>query len=389
MIIRGIAAKLAEFARGYPILAITGPRQSGKTTLARMVFPEKPYVNFEDPIQRGLFHSDPRGFLARFPDGGIFDEVQHCPELMSYLQVMVDADGRMGLFVLTGSQHIGMHGAVTQSLAGRVSMVELLPFSMSELQGALREPPGLDNAFYTGAYPPVIVRDVAPWRWYTDYVTTYIQRDVRQLLAVQNLDAFTTFVKLCAGHVGQLVNATNFAEACGVDAKTIKNWLSVLQASYIVFLLRSHHENFKKRLVKSQKLYFYDTGLACSLLGLTDVSQLATHPFRGALMENWVVSELLKARLQRGLLPNLFFWRNSSGLEVDILAEGPFGMMPIEIKSGQTLRPEYIKNLLAWCALAGDRARKPAVVYGGSEDMTLLGVDVFSWKSIAKLGARI
>lgn len=383
MIARQATATLKSLARGYPILAITGPRQSGKTTLAQSTFPDKPYVSLEDLDTRAFADEDPRGFLARFPDGAILDEAQRCPALFSYLQTRVDKDKRMGEFVLTGSQQFGLLSNITQTLAGRVGLVQLLPFSLQELQSSGTAPGSLDDLLWRGLYPPIHDRDVAPAQWFSNYVMSYVERDVRQVIEVQNLSLFQRFLKMCAARCGQLLNLSALANDCGVTHKTVAAWLSVLEAGYVVFLLQPHHQNFGKRLVKTPKLYFHDTGLASYLMGIQDAQHLAIHSARGALFENWVISELLKRRYNEGLASNLYFWRNNTGEEVDVLLEQGEKLMPIEIKSGQTFNKDYLSGLNKWARYAGDTALPAHLVYGGDDSFTRSGVAVHSWRNIA------
>lgn len=379
MIPRQAASTLAQLADGYPILAITGPRQSGKTTLAREAFPDRPYVSLEDPDTRAFADEDPRGFLARYADGAILDEAQRCPALFSYLQTRVDADRRMGHFILTGSQQFGLLSSISQTLAGRVGLVQLLPFALQELLDAQVPVGGLDDVLWRGLYPPLRDRPLAPEQWFANYVMTYVERDVRQLIAVQNLSLFQRFLKMCAARCGQLLNLTSLANDCGVSHKTIAAWLSVLEAGYIVFLLQPHHENFGKRLVKTPKLYFHDTGLAAHLLGIHDPAHMAIHSARGALFENFVVCELMKRRYNQGLAAKLYFWRNNTGEEVDVLIEQGGRLMPVEVKSGQTFHAEFLAGLHRWMRHAGDKALPAHLVYGGEESMTRAGVSVHAW----------
>lgn len=385
MIAREIETALRGLLRGFPVVTITGPRQSGKTTLARAVFAGKPYLSLEDPDVRQLALDDPRAFLGRLPDGAILDEVQRAPELFSYLQTRVDADRRTGLFLLTGSQQFGLMSAITQSLAGRTAFVELLPFSIDELEQGGIHPPSLDAMLLAGGYPPLYDRRVPPHDWFPAYVTAYVERDIRQMLKVQDLDAFQRFVRLCAGRSGQILNLSSLATDCGITHNTAKAWISVLEASYILFLLPPHHENFSKRLIKSPKLYFYDTGLLCWLLGIREIGQLAVHPLRGSIFETMIVAELVKSGLNRGERAAFHFWRDSNGNEVDIVADAGAGLMPIEIKSGQTLNREYFTGLERWVALAGDRAVSPAVIYGGEEVLERQGVRVFGWRDAGRV----
>ena len=383
MIKRQAEAVLLDLAKGYPILAITGPRQAGKTTLARSAFPDKRYVSLEDLDEREFATQDPRGFLARFPDGAIVDEAQRCPNLFSYLQTRVDAELRMGLFVLTGSQQFGLMSNLTQTLAGRVGLIQLLPFSLQELQAVKAPITNLDDVLWRGMYPPIYDRNLAPEKWFANYVMTYIERDVRQVVEVQNLSLFQRFIKMCAARVGQLLNMSSLAIDCGVSHNTIRSWLSVLEAGYVVFLLQPHHQNFGKRLVKTPKLYFHDTGLAAFLLGIRDAEHLSIHSARGALFENFVVSELIKHRYNQGLPSNLYFWRNNTGDEVDVVIEQGEKLLPLEIKSGQTFNADFLTGINKWMKIAGNVALTPQLVYGGSEQMTRNGVEVRSWKQIA------
>lgn len=385
MISRDIEPALRELLKGFPVVTLTGPRQSGKTTLARTVFSGKPYVSLEDPDVRRMALDDPRGFLGRFPDGAVLDEVQRAPELLSYLQSRIDADGRMGLFLLTGSQQFGLMSGVTQSLAGRTAFVELLPFSVDELERAGMRPASLDAMLFTGAYPPIHDRKLKPRSWLSAYVAAYVERDVRQFLKVLDLETFQRFVRLCAGRSGQLVNLSALATDCGITHNTAKAWISVLEASYILFLLRPHHANFSKRLVKAPKLYFYDSGLLCWLLGIQEPGQLAAHPLRGGIFESFVVAELVKARFNRGERPSLHFWRDSNGNEVDVIADVGSGLMPIEIKSGQTLNKDFFTGLERWKALAGEQAMTPALVYGGTATLVHRGINVYGWDAVGRV----
>ena len=385
MIPRQATTTLQSLAKGYPILAVTGPRQSGKTTLAQSTFPDKPYVSLEDLDTRAFATEDPRGFLARYPTGAILDEAQRCPALFSYLQTQVDADRRMGEFVLTGSQQFGLLSNITQTLAGRVGLLQLLPFSWQELQQGGAAVSSLDDLLWRGLYPPLYDRDLAPAQWFANYVMNYVERDVRQLIEVQNLSLFQRFLKMCAARCGQLLNMTALANDCGVTHKTVAACLSVLEAGYVVFLLPPHHRNFGKRLVKTPKLYFHDTGLAAYLMGIADAQHLGIHCARGALFENWVISELLKQRYNQGLPSNLFFWRNNTGEEVDVVVEQGEQLMPIEIKSGQTFNADFLSGLSKWAGYAGAAAQPAHLVYGGAVSMTRSGVAVHAWRELAGL----
>ncbi len=376
MIPRLITEPVRRLEQGYPAIAITGPRQSGKTTLAKAIFPDRPYLSLENPDLREQAKSDPRGFLSLCEKGAILDEIQRCPELFSYLQEPLDQPGTQGRFILTGSQQFGLHAGITQSLAGRVGMVELPPFSAAELVGRL--PETLWRTIFKGFYPPLFDRPLAPFQWHSGYIQTYLERDVRQITKVQDIDAFQRFLRLCAGRAGQLLNHASLAADAGVSQPTAKAWMSVLQASYVVFLLPPLHRNFNKRIVKSSKLYFYDTGLACRLLGFRNADEVEVSPFRGALFENLIVAEMLKRQLNRGEPANMCFWRDNIGNEIDLLLPvGANCWTPIEIKSGQTIAEDWFAGLRKWTELAGAAADKPFLVYGGDRmarhhDLTVL-----------------
>ena len=370
----------------YPILAVTGPRQAGKTTLVRSVFADRPYVSLENLDERAYAEEDPRGFLARFPDGAVLDEVQQVPALFSYLQGLVDEDGRMGLFVLTGSQQFSLRSGISQSLAGRVGMVRLLPFSSEELAAGGKMPERLEDLLFQGAYPPIYERPVDPQEWYDNYVATYVERDVRQIRQIQNLDTFRRFVAQCAANIGQRVNLSKLAQGSGIDQKTADAWLGVLEDSFIIHRLRPHEKNFGKRISKQRKLFFYDVGLAVRLLGLQDPEQLKNLKIRGALFESWVVSELLKARYHHGLRgDNLYFWRDHRGLEIDVLIDLGLSLVPVEIKVGITLQPQFFKTLRHWRELAGDAAAGAWLVYGGEGRSRRGDVEVASWHDLETL----
>lgn len=377
---REITRQVRRLAMSFPVVAITGPRQSGKTTLARMAFPRKRYVSLEDPDELDLARADPRGFLARFPNGAVLDEAQRWPDLLSYLQGIVDSDGRRGLFVVTGSQQFGLLSRVTQSLAGRVGLAHLLPFTLREARATGFDPSTLDRALFAGLYPAVHDRRVAPSRWYANYVQTYVERDVRQLLNVGDLASFRTFLRLCAGRIGQLVNLSSIASDCGVTHNTARSWLSVLEASYVVVLLQPHHRNFSKRVVKTPKLYFVDTGLAAWLLGVRNARQLEAHPMRGPLFESFVVSALYKRAFNAADTPSLYFWRDRAGLEVDVLIDEGSTIRPVEIKAGRTLSADQLRGIQSWLSLAGSAGRAPTLVYGGDEARERSGVRVVGWR---------
>lgn len=291
----------------------------------------------------------------------------------------------MGLFLLTGSQQFGLMSGITQSLAGRTAFIELLPFSINELDLAGLVPQSLDDMLFSGGYPPLYDRNLFPRTWLSAYVTAYLERDVRQLLNIQDLDSFQRFVRLCAGRSGQIVNLSALANDCGITHNTAKAWISVLEASYILFQLRPHYANFSKRLIKSPKLYFYDTGLVCWLLGIQEAGQLATHPLRGSIFETLIISELVKARLNKGERAEFHFWRDSNRNEVDVIADVGDKLMPIEIKSGQTLNRDFFTGLERWMVLAGERAISPTLVYGGVDKHMRKGINIFGWNVVSQV----
>ena len=378
------AAPLARtLAREFKIVAIIGPRQAGKTTLARAVFAAKPYASLEDPDLLSFAQEDPRRFLALYPGGAVIDEAQRCPELFSYLQGVVDRRPEPGQFVLTGSQHFGLVQRITQSLAGRVGFVNLLPFSAGELQAGGWLSDSLDETLLRGGYPPIFDMPAAPERWYNAYLVTYAERDVRQLRNVQDLATFQRMLRLCAGAVGQLADLTRIGNDAGVDQKTVRAWLNVLEASFILFRLPPHERNFRKRLVRTPKLYFYDTGLAARLIGIESAAQLSAHPLRGALFENWVITEFLKGRWNAGRQSNLSFWRSHGGLEIDLLLEQGQVLAPVEVKSGATVSRDWFKPLRRWRELAGDTAGRAAIVYGGDQAQQRSDAEVVPWRRVA------
>lgn len=382
MIPRIAADTLRRLAEGFPVLVITGPRQAGKTTLARATFRDKPYVSLEITTERQFAHLDPRGFLARFPHGALLDEAQHAPELFSYIQTRVDEDRQLGQFVLTGSQNLGLFARITQSLAGRVGVVHLLPFSSAELRHAGVEVGNIDELLLRGLYPPLYDRNLTASDWYASYVTTYLERDLRQIANVHDLLQFQRFLALCAARTGQLLNLASLAIDCGIAQGTARSWLGVLQTSYVIFLLPPHHENLGKRVIKAPKLYFHDTGLAAFLIGVHDASHMSIHPSRPALFETFVVSEFLKHRWNAGLRSNLYFWRDNIGTEVDVLVEDGARVFAIEIKSGRTINEEFFSAIRRYLKYAGDRAYGAGLVYGGEESYVRSGITVRSWQDI-------
>jgi len=385
MLRRNAETKLRELAKGFPILGVVGPRQSGKTTLVKETFPEYRYLSLEDLDIREEAWEDPRGFLQRQEGGFILDEVQHVPELFNYLQTYVDMEKRLGEVVITGSQDFMLMESISQSLAGRVGLLTLLPFSWSELSDQATHKARLDEVLFAGGYPPIYDRNVHPVDWYPRYIQTYIDRDVRLLKNIGNLSLFQRFVKLCAGRIGQLINFSSLAADCGVDVKTIQSWVSVLEASYLIILLRPHHKNFNKRLVKQAKLYFIDTGVACSLLEIENADQLSSHYLRGGLFENWVVIERLKQRFNAGLSSNLYFWRDHTGHEIDLLEERASDLSAWEIKSGSTLHNDSFKGLKWFAKLVEPSRPRLKLVYGGERPSIRQEIQVIPWREILKV----
>lgn len=381
---RDLAPRLLRAAQTAPSITLTGPRQSGKTTLARAVFPEHGYVSLEAPDTRAFAAEDPRGFLAQYPNGAIIDEVQRVPNLPAYLQEVIDSDPRPGRWILTGSQNLSLAASVSQSLAGRTSVHYLLPLARREVVRFDEHPRTLEETLFAGGYPRIFDRRPDPSEWLRSYVATYVERDVRTISQVGDLATFQRFVELCAGRTGQLINYLSLASDCGMSQPTAKAWLSILEASFIVFRLPPFHRNLGKRLVKTPKLHFYDTGLACWLIGIRTPQQLRTHPLRGAIFETWVVSEIVKHRLIRGETRGLGFYRNREGAEVDLVIERPSGLTLVEAKSSQTPSTSLfsgalrVQRQLAAASLSCD----VAVIYGGEESQTRAVGRVIPWDSV-------
>ena len=370
---------LLERTKAYPVVTVLGPRQSGKTTLCRIAFPDKPYVNLEQPDVREFAQQDPQAFLTQYPDGAVLDEIQNVPSLLSWIQVLTDSDPRAGRFVLTGSHQLQLSAQLTQSLAGRTAVIELLPLSLSELisQNVSMPTDGtVDQWMLQGGYPRIHAQQMSPEVMLSDYFATYVERDVRQLINLRHLREFGQCVRLLAGRTGQLLNQSSLGNEVGVSSNTITQWLSILEASFVVFTLAPWSANLGKRLVKSPKVYFYDVGLACWLLGIKTVEQLQYHPLRGALFENLVVLEVMKAQRNQGLREPLYFFRDSNGLEVDLLLERAEGLVLVEIKASQTVAAPLFKGLRTVSALLGERVKKQYLVYGGDALQERTGVQV-------------
>ena len=382
---RNIEPILHTFSDQYPVITITGPRQSGKTTLCTKAFPDKPYANLESPDIRQFAIDDPRGFLAQYPDGAVFDEIQRAPDLVSYLQPMIDEDQRGGLFILTGSQQFEVSNTINQSLAGRTALIRLLPFAMSEIKKAY-DMPNIDGLIYHGFYPRIWDKQLNPTQALGDYFETYIERDLRQLITIKDLNLFQRFIKLCAGRIGQLLNINSLANDVGVSHTTARNWLSILEAGYIVFLLQPYHRNISKRLVKSPKLYFYDVGLAAFLLGIENEKQMLRDPLRGSLFENMVIAESLKFRHNNGKRSNLYFYRDSKGNEVDLLMVYGADIFPIEIKAGMTATRDYFKGLKHFSNIFPNNIPGGSgIVYGGQEVQVRTDVSIVPFDQLDHL----
>lgn len=380
MVPRTLTSELKDYAKQYPIITVTGPRQSGKTTLVRSVFPKHAYVTLEDLDTRREAIEDPRGFLQRYSKGAIFDEAQNAPDLFSYLQTEVDERPEPGRFILTGSQQFEMMERVTQSLAGRTAIARLLPLSLQELL-ASETTIDLNNCLYSGFYPAIHDRELNPSKALAFYISTYLERDVRSVLAVSDLSRFDLFLRLCAGRAGQLLNTSSLGSEVGVSHNTIRSWLSVLEASFIIKLLPPWHANLKKRLVKSPKLYFYDVGLAAYLIGIQNADQLQAHPLRGALFENMMIAEAFKQQYNYGHSQPLSFFRDSQGNEVDLLIETGAGLNAYEIKSAQTIGSDFFKGLNYLQKLKVPIA-ETNLIYGGDESRTQSGHKVQSWRTV-------
>ena len=383
MIIPRFAAPTVQrLAAGFPVVALTGPRQSGKTTLIRSLWTKRPYVSLETPRERDFAVTDPHGFLARFPDGAIIDEVQHAPPLLSELQSVVDADGRMGLFALSGSQNFSLLANLSQSLAGRIGLVELLPFSLAELRAARIPLPDAATQMTRGFYPALYARQISPHDWLQNYLITYVERDARQLAAIQDLAAFQRFLGLAAARTGQILNVASLASDAGIAHGTADKWLSILETCYLIHFVRPHLRNFGKRLIKMPKLYFHDVGLAAALLGIQTPEHAHSHPLRGALFETMVVNEFLKARRNAGSHEHLHFWRDNIGTEIDLVLERGNELAAVEIKSGISVGSDAFAGLFKWLKYAGGEERPLGLVYGGEEKFTRSGVSVLPWSQL-------
>lgn len=380
MISRVSSRKVLEMAKKFPVITITGPRQSGKTTLCKSVFSQYAYVSLENPDTREFAQSDPKGFLDTYTGNLIIDEAQHVPELFSYIQGIVDEKKQTGQFILSGSQNFLLLEKISQSLAGRVYVFHLLPLSYAELKN--ENVKDLKDAIFYGGYPRLFDANIAPKDFFPSYIQTYLERDVRNMINLRDLNLFNAFLKLCAGRIGQLFNANSLSTEIGVDAKTIQNWISILEKSFVVFRLYPWHENFNKRVIKTPKLYFYDTGLACGLLGIKSVEELELHFAKGGLFENFIILEKMKLKLNMGEQADLFFWRDSHGNEIDVLETKGNTQVVTEIKSAKTLKNDFFKGLQWYEKIAKKYSIKKQLVYGGDDNQKRTEAEVISWRNI-------
>ena len=384
MIKREIVNLINKYGLKYPVIAVTGPRQSGKTTLLKSAFPDYEYVSLENPDIRNFAETDPNAFLSRYSRKVIFDEVQRTPLLFSYIQTIVDESGEMGQFILSGSQNFHLMENITQSLAGRVAIFRLFPFDFQELQSeGLLTDDYLQNLI-KGFYPAIYDRDIPSRIFYSNYVQTYVQRDVSELIAVKDIRLFQNFLGLCATRAGQLLNLNSMANECGISQPTAKSWLSALENSYILFQLFPYHENFSKRIVKTPKLYFYDTGLLCYLLKINNVEQLVTHPVKGNLFENMMIAEYVKRINHKNNFQDVWFWRDSAGHEVDLIIQDGQQLNIAEIKAGQTVFSDMFNGLIWWENLSGRKDLHKTLVYGGNEQQKRSLGEVIPWKEFGK-----
>ena len=384
MIKRQIEEKIKSLVGKYPVLTITGPRQSGKTTLVKKLFADFAYVNFEDIEQKEFAISDPKGFLDSKGKHLVIDEAQYVPDIFSYIQLYVDADDTRQ-YVLTGSQNFLLMEKINQSLAGRVAIFNLLPFSMGELKNTIFEKFSYQEYIFNGGYPRIYDKDLNPTDWLMNYTATYVERDVRRLLNIGDLNSFQKFIALCAGRIGQLINFTSVANELSISYHTVQKWLSILETSFITYRLYPHHKNYNKRLVKTAKLYFYDTGLASAILGIRNTEQLQTHFLKGELFENMVITELYKQKFNTGKLIDYYFWRDNKGVEIDCVQSDGNNIIAIEIKSGASVHKDFFKNLLYYQKLSGISNHQLILVYGGEDCYQRNIAKVLSWKAIDKI----
>lgn len=384
MIKRNITKELVLLAKEFPVVTIVGPRQSGKTTLTKMVFPKKDYCSLEDPDIREFALADPRGFLNKYPKGAILDEIQRCPQLLSYIQGIVDIKQKKGMFVLTGSHQPELHHSISQSLAGRTAILSLYPLTLNEIPISKRKVSVFDQ-IQTGFFPALYSKKIRPLTFYRNYLKTYVERDVRQLINLKDLTLFQKFLRLLAGRTGQLINYNNLANDIGVSSTTIKHWISILSSSYLIYELKPYYKNFRKRIIKSSKIYFTDTGLACYLLGINNTEQLERDPLRGNLFENAVIIDLLKQLMNSGLDDNFYFFRDSNGNEVDIIYEAGRSIIPIEVKSSETFNSGFLKGINYLSKITDNKIEKSFLIYAGTTEQKINRTEVISFCNLKKI----
>lgn len=390
---RTLSEKIKTLAAQFAAVSVSGPRQSGKTTLVREVFPNYEYFNFEDPSKRSIFRADPHNFLKKFMDapGIILDEPQNIPEIFSYLQIYIDEFQKPGHFmkpghfIITGSQNFLLNESISQSLAGRVATLNLLPLSIYELTVANKLSPSIDETLFKGFYPELYKKEISVVDWYGSYINTYLERDVRQIKNVSNLDRFNYFMRLCAGRNGQILNLSSLSDDLGISVTAVRQWLSVLQACYIIFLLEPYYKDFRKRVVKSPKIFFYDPGIVCSLLGLTSSDQLFANYMRGNIFESMVVSDFLKQQLSAGFRPSCYYWRDKSNFEIDCIVEQAGNIVPIEIKVSKTPDIEVLGKILPWNKLTQTAPKNNILIYGGDENWETEKGRILGWRSAGVL----
>ncbi len=383
MIQRDLEDNLLKAAGMMPVVTVTGPRQSGKTTLCRHAFPDRPYANLEIPESRSFANDDPRSFLAQFPEGAVLDEIQRCPDLLSWIQGLVDEDPRPGRWILTGSQNLLLLDSVSQSLAGRVAVLNLMPLTLGEMQRFDTAPREFDEVLLTGGYPRILDREIPPRDFLNNYIATYVERDVRSVTRVGDLVAFQRFLELAAGRTAQLLNLSSLASDCGVSQPTVKSWLSILETSFIAMRLPAWHGNTRKRLIRSPKLHFWDSGLVCRLLGIQNVNQLRLHPLRGAIVESWAVADMAKKRIHQGRDLRLHHYRDRKGMEVDLVEETAEGLVLVEVKAGRTIHSAMGGTLVRAAEQIGKGSvAEMRVVHGGDEGQTRHGVRFVPWSDV-------
>lgn len=385
MIYRVLGNKILQSATQMPIIAVTGPRQSGKSTLIRYLFPNHTYLNLEDIQLRTFALEDPKGFLFNAGQKAIIDEIQYVPDLLSYLQVISDREKIPGQFIISGSQNLLLMEGISQSLAGRVAIFNLLPFSLEEIRTTDNALNTYEDYILQGFYPRIYDLNLNPNQWLNDYIRTYVERDVRQIINVGDLNTFRQFLEICAGRIGQLVNFSEIGNLIGVSYKTVSKWLSVLETSFIIYTLRPYHKNFNKRIVKSSKLYFYDTGLACALLNLRNTDDLNQHFAKGALFENFIITEIFKNQLNKNITPKNYFWNAAGAYEIDLLIDQGPKLFPIEIKSARTINSQFFSAFTYFQPISGTLPENCYVVYGGSEKQTRSIAQVIGWENLGDI----